>query len=59
MDLYTKLKEKLKQLNIYLNEYSFTDLLESLEIAIQDGSGIICVTDGYNDIEILINDILK
>ena len=51
--------DKLGVRGIYQNEYSWIKLLDDIEIAILDGSKYIYISDGWEDIAILINDIIE
>ena len=50
--------DKLGVRGIYQNEYSWIKLLDDIEIAILDGSKYIYISDGWEDIGILINYII-
>ena len=51
--------DKLGVRGIYQNDYSWIKLLDDIEIAILDGSKYIYISDGWEDIGILINDIIE
>ena len=57
LELYFKLREKLSSMNISYRESDLRELLNSLEIAIEDQSKYIYVSDGWEDIEIKVSDI--
>ena len=59
LDLYMSLKKKLSSLNISYRESDLNELLGNLEMAIEDQSKYIYVSDGWEDIEIKVSDILK
>ena len=59
IDLYIKVKNKLNQLNITYSQYDIYELISTLEMAIEDDSKYIYVSDGWQDIEIKISDILE
>lgn len=58
IDLYLKLKKKLNSINISYRESSMIELVNTLEMAIEDNSKNIYVTDGWEDIEIKVSDVL-
>lgn len=59
IDLYIKVKNKLNQLNITYSQYDIYELISTLEMAIEDDSKYIYVSDGWQDIEIKVSDILE
>lgn len=59
LELYFKLKKKLSDMNISYRESDLKELVSSLEMAIEDQSKYIYVSDGWEDIEIKVSDILK
>lgn len=59
LDLYMSLKKKLSSLNIGYRESDLNELVNRLEIATEDQSKYIYVSDGWEDIEIKVSDILK
>ena len=59
IDLYIKVKNKLNQLNISYRESDTRELVNTLEMAIEDDSKYIYVSDGWQDIEIKVSDILE
>ena len=54
-----KMLDKLGARGIYQNEYSWIKLIDDIEIAILDKSKYIYISDGWEDIGILINDITE
>lgn len=59
IDLYLKLKNKLNSINLSCRESYIRELVDTLEMAIEDGSRYIYVSDGWEDIEIKVSDILE
>ena len=58
IDLYLKLKKKLNSINVSYRESSMRELVNTLEMAIEDNSKYIYVTDGWEDIEIKVSEVL-
>lgn len=52
-----KIVKRLKELNIQYTDYQLNDLIYDIEIALQDGSDFIYVTDGIEDKELSIKGI--
>ena len=46
-----ELREKLRKINFRCSESYLYEILETIEMAIEDGSEFVYITDGYEDIE--------
>ena len=46
------LKKELKNLGVNYSQYQLFELVNSIKIALEDGSEFIFVTNGYKDIEL-------
>lgn len=51
-----ELRLKLKELGVCYSESQMINLLESIEIALEDGSDFVYVTNGYEDLELSIKE---
>ena len=59
MDLYYKLQSKLNKIGISYSQYDMLELVSTLEMAIEDDSKYIYVSNGYEDIEIEVKEIVE